>query len=38
MCKKDFIIELSKFYKSFLTDTMKSIEQLKYMQENYSEE
>lgn len=38
MCKKDFIIELSKFYKSFLTDTAKSIEQLKAMQESYPED
>ncbi len=38
MCKKDFIIELTKFYKSFLTDTIKSIEQLKHMQESYPED
>ena len=38
MCKKPFIIELTKFYKNFLTDTTKSIEQLKFMQENYPED
>nr|MBA4405524.1 hypothetical protein [Nanoarchaeum sp.] len=38
MTKKDFIIELSKFYKIFLTDTARSIEQLKFMQEKYSED
>jgi hypothetical protein len=38
MCKKDFIVELTKFYKDFLTDTLKSIEQLKYMQEKYPDD
>ena len=38
MINKTFIIALSKFYKSFLTDTIRSIELLKNIQKEYPED